>query len=236
MRILAIIPARGGSKGLPLKNIQNLVGKPLIVHTITSAKKSRLIDKIIVSTDDKKIAQISENACAEVPFLRPQKISQDNSSTLAVIKHALRFLYVNQSYVPDIIIILQPTSPLRTTKIINKAIKMLKTSNATSVLSVTKIKTHPYGSFWHKKKYLQPFSRSFSKYNQRQKYPILYYPTGDIYAFWYKTLKKYNSIYGPKIKPLIIEDHSIDIDGLFDLFICEMKILYWEKYKKSFHS
>ena len=119
MNVLAIIPARGGSKRIPYKNIQNLAGKPLIAHTIIAAKKSKVIDKIVVSTDDKKIAKISEAYGIEVPFLRPKNISKDNSPTIEAVKHTLEFLRTNQDYIPDMIIILQPTSPLRTTRSID---------------------------------------------------------------------------------------------------------------------
>ena len=118
MNILAIVPARGGSKGIPHKNIQELAGKPLIFYTINAAKKSKHIAKIIVTTDSKKIAKISTSYGAEVPFLRPKNISQDGSSTLQAIKHVLREIKNNQSYIPDMILILQPTSPLRTTELI----------------------------------------------------------------------------------------------------------------------
>lgn len=113
MKILALIPARGDSKGIPNKNIQKIGGKYLIEYTINSAKRSKLIDKIIVSTDSKKIASISKKLGAEVPFLRPKKISIDKSPTIEVIKHTLGFLSNNQFYVPDIILLLQPTSPFR---------------------------------------------------------------------------------------------------------------------------
>lgn len=234
MRILAIIPARGGSKGVKLKNIQRFAGKPLIVHTILSAKNSKYIDKILVSTDNQKIAKIAKSAGAEVPFLRPKKISRDNILIIEVIKHALNFLK-NQFYVPDIVLILQPTSPLRTKTIVDKSVDVLKKSDATSVIAVSKVKTHPYSSFWYDKKYLKPFVPNFKKYSQRQSRPILYYPTGSIYTFWRKTLEKYNSIYGTKIKPLIIEEeNNVDIDSKFDFFIGEMKLLYWKKYNKNF--
>jgi len=236
MRTVAIIPARGGSKGVPLKNIRMMAGRPLIEYTISSAKNSKKIDRIIVSTDDKKIAQISKSLGAEVPFLRPKVLAQDDSSSINVIKHALQFLLINQSYTPDIILILQPTSPFRTTEVIGRSIEMLKKSKeATSVISVSKIKTHPYNAFWYNTKYLKPFNDNFQKYSQRQKVPSLYYPTGSIFTFWNKTLKKYHSIYGPRIKP-IIEEHSIDIDTTFDFFISEMKMLHWKKYQKKFDS
>lgn len=234
LRILAIIPARGGSSGVPLKNIRMLDGIPLIVHTISAAKNSKQIDKIIVSTDNERIAKISKSAGAEVPFIRPKKISKPSSSTIEVVEHALKFLS-SQSYVPKIVLILQPTSPLRTTKLIDKSIELLKRSKASCVLEVVKIKTHPYGSFRYTSKYLEPFKTDFKKFNQRQKYPNLYYPTGSIYTFWNKTLKKYHSIYGSRIKPLIVDEECyVDIDTKFDFFVAEMKILYWKKYNKKF--
>ncbi len=121
MNVLAIIPARGGSKSIPLKNIQKLGNKALIEYTITAAKKSKEINKIIVSTDSKKISTISKKIGAEVPFLRPKKFSQDNSPAMDVIKHTLKFLKEKQSYVPEIVTIL-----LTTFKGYNIFIKKLK--------------------------------------------------------------------------------------------------------------
>jgi CMP-N,N'-diacetyllegionaminic acid synthase len=234
MNILAIIPARGGSKGIPHKNIQKLAGKPLIYYSINSAKISKCFNKIIVSTDDEKIAKISKGFGAEVPFLRPKNISKDSSSTIEVIKHTLEFLKKNQNYIPDIIIVLQPTSPLRTLNLIKSTIQILKKSGSTSVISVSKIKKHPFSAFWLKSGLLKPFKQNFTEYNRRQKYPDLYFPTGSIYAFWNKTIKKYNSMYGPKIKPIVIDIENIDIDNKLDLFIAEMIIKNWNKYKKRF--
>lgn len=234
MKILAIVPARGGSKGIPHKNIQNLAGKPMISYTISAAKKSKYVDRIIVTTDDKKIAKVSVSSGAEVPFLRPQKISKDNSTTLQAVKHTLDFLRIHQSYIPDVIVILQPTSPLRTTKLIDYTINTLIKSKATCALTVSKIKKHPFSSFWLKSGFLEPFNRNFIKYDRRQKQPDLYFPTGDVYALWHNTIEKYGSIYGPKIKPVLAESISVDIDDPFDLFLAEMIIKHWDKYKKRF--
>ena len=235
MKILAVIPARGGSKGIYLKNIQKLAGKPLINYTINSAKKS-IVDKIIVSTDNEKIAKVSKTAGAEVPFLRPKNISRDNSSTIDVVRHIIRFLSSKQSYKPDIITILQPTSPLRSAKMINQSINILKKSKCTSVITVSKIKTHHFSAFWHNDSHLKPFRSDFTKYSRRQTIPPLYYPTGSIYTLWNETLKKYDSLYGPRIKPLITKDEiEIDIDNSFDMFMAEMKILHWKKFQKKFH-
>ena len=230
VNILGIIPARGGSKGLPGKNIKKLAGKPLIKFSIESAKQSR-INKILVTTDDKKIAKIAKSAGAEVPFLRPKSLSSDRSSIIEVVKHSLKFLKDKQSYIPDIIILLQPTSPLRNQNLIDKSISKLTRSNCTSVISVLKIKTHPYSAFWFKKNYLKPFRKDYEKFERRQKIPSLYYPTGSVYTFWYDTLKKFNSMYGTRIKP-IIEENQLDIDNNFDFFLAEMTSLKWKNYKK----
>ena len=234
MEVLAIIPARGGSKGIPMKNIQKLAGKPLISYTISAAKNSKLISKIIVSTDNKKIAKIAKASGVEVPFLRPKKISSDNSSNLVVIKHALDFLKTKEDYEPEIIIWLQPTSPLRTSAKIDESIKLLRNSNADSVLSVTKSHLHPYRSFWFEKKYLRPFKAEFQKYYQRQLRPDIFSPTGEVYTFWHKTLKKYNSQFGKKIKPLFAkkDEFIIDIDNPYELFICEMYLKHWKNFLK----
>lgn len=234
MKVLAIIPARGGSKEIPHKNIQNLAGKSLISYTILAAKKSKYIDKIIVTTDDKKIAKISTLHGAEVPFLRPKNISGDDSSIIQAVKHTLEFLRINQSYTPDMILILQPTSPLRTTKLIDYTVSVLGKSKSSCVITVSKIKKHPFSAFWLKAGLLKPFKQDFTSFDRRQKYPDLYFPTGDIYAFWHNTIKKYDSIYGPKIKPVVIDTEGIDIDTKFDLFLAEMIIKHWNKYKKRF--
>ena len=235
MNILAIIPARKGSKSIPMKNIQKLGNKSLIEYTINTARKSEEINRIIVSTDSDKIAKISKKAGAEVPFLRPKKFSRDDSPAMDVIKHALKFLKEKQSYVPDIVTILLTTSPFRTSQMIDKSIRLLKNSNSTCVLGVSTIKkAHPFRAFWPNGEYLKPLKSDFIKYYRRQIHPRCYYPNGMIYTFWYKTLKRFNSIYGPRIKPLIEEENNIDIDDLFDLFIAEMKIKYWKQYRKSF--
>lgn len=231
MEVLAIIPARVGSKGIPMKNIMKINDKPLIEYTIRAAKKSKLVDRIIVSTDSKKIANISKLLGAEVPFLRPKKIATDKSSNYQVVSHTLDFLQKNESYVPEMIVILQPTNPLRTSKIIDKGITSLKNSNADTLVTVKTVKHHPYSSFWKKNKFLKPFIKNFYDYRRRQTRPPLYHNTGDLFIFWNETLKKFNSFYGKKIQPLIITDDftSIDIDSEFDAFVCEaiMKSKKW---------
>jgi CMP-N-acetylneuraminic acid synthetase len=234
MKTLAIIPARGGSKGIREKNVVGLGGKPLIEHTIRKALQSNLINRVIVSTDSKKIAEVAQSYGAEVPFLRPRKISGDSSPTISTVKHAIQFLKEQSDFVPDIILLLQPTSPFRTVQMIDRSIRILKKSNASSIISVSKIKKHPYSSFTLKNKLLQPYRKNFEKFSLRQKIPSLYYPTGAIYTFWSENLKQ-NSIYGTKIKPMLINDEriNIDIDTPFDLFMAEMIIKKWKEFSKN---
>lgn len=238
MNILAIIPARKGSKGVPMKNIQKILGRPIIEYPIISAKKSKFVNKIVVSTDSQKIAKIVETMGAEVPFLRPKKLSLDATPELDVIKHTLKFLKTNQSYIPDIVITLHATNPFVTSSMIDRSIKMLKSSDADLIIGVHQIKTHPYRSFWYRNGYLKRFNKNFNKYYQRQKFPPLYFPSGDFYTFWYKSFKKHGIIYGPKIKPLFYkkDEVSLYIDTIFDLFECEMTMKHWKKFEKKFNA
>ena len=225
--VLCIIPARGGSKRLPLKNIKLLNEKPLIQYTIETAKKSGVFNKIIVSTDLEKIARVAKKNGVEVPFLRPKSISEDKTLSIEVIKHAVNFLKHEQNYNPDIICLLQPTSPLRQKNIIKKAYQLLLKSNASSVIEISKIKTQLEGMFTVKRNYLK-------KIIVKQKLCDYYYPTGSIYIFWHKTLQKYNSIYGPKIKYIINrQEEFVDIDTKFDFFIAEMIIKNWNSFNKK---
>lgn len=234
MKILGIIPARGGSKGIPQKNMRKILGKPMIQYSFESAKKSK-INKIIVTTDNKKIAKFAESHRIEIPFMRPKNLAKDSTKTFDVVRHSLDALLKIQNYKPDIVIILQPTSPLRTAKMIDNSIDLLKNGNSTSVISVSKVKTHPASSFFYEKKFLKPFRKDFKKFDRRQQYVPLYFPTGAIYTTWNKTIKQYGSIYGPRIKPLIVDHElSIDIDTKFDMFLTEMILSNWKKYQKNF--
>jgi len=237
MKTLAIITARGGSRGIPQKNLRKIAGKHLIEYTINNAKSSKLIDKIIVSTDSEKIASFSKSKHVEVPFLRPKNLSKSNSNTIDTINHTINFLKTQENYIPDIITILQPTSPLRTVEILDKSIRLLKNSRvSSSILGVVKVKNHPFLCFEMKNSFLKPFKSDFQKYYQRQQFPDFFYPTGSIYTFWYKTLKKYGNIYGPKIKPLLInKEDSVDIDTPYDLFEAEMKIKNWKKFMTRYN-
>jgi CMP-N,N'-diacetyllegionaminic acid synthase len=140
-RIVAIIPARGGSKRLPRKNILDLVGKPLIAWTIEAGLKSKYVDRVIVSTDDEEIAEISKKYGADVPFIRPMELAGDTSSSMSVVRHAIQLLREDGDDF-EYILLLQPTSPLRTEDHINEAIQLLIEKKADGVVSIVKV-DHP---------------------------------------------------------------------------------------------
>ena len=134
-KILAVIPARGGSTGIPHKNIRPFAGKPLLVHSIEAAQKAKL-DRVIVSTDDEEVAKVARDAGAEVPFLRPAQLATNESSVVDAVIHLLEKLKADEAYEPTHVLLLQPTSPLRTAGDIENAIKLFETSGADSLVSV----------------------------------------------------------------------------------------------------
>jgi len=235
MQILAIIPARGGSKGVPLKNIRKLAGKPLIEYTIKAAKKSKFVNRIVMTTDSKKIANIAEKCGAEIPFIRPKYLSDSSAKTIDVVKHTLKILNQKYDYEPEIVTLLNPTVPFRDADSIDESIRLLIKSKADIAVQVKKITTHPYRSLWLKDGLLKPFRKDFLKFHQRQSFPDCYYPTAGISTFWYKNIKKFGHMYGPKIQPVISNDETnVDIDSIFDFFIADMISQHWKKYKAQF--
>lgn len=220
MSILAIIPARGGSVGLKNKNMYRLNGKPLLSYTIEAAKKVKIIDRIIVSSDSKKILNFSKNNSVEA-IKRPKNISGSKSTTHEAIIHCLNFLKKKENYIPHIIIILQPTSPLRNSKHINKAIKtFLKNKNATSLVSCVKVphNFHPMSLMKENNEgYLINFLKAKKFFFRRQDKDLLFARNGAaIYIIKYLHVKKF--LFGGKIiKFLMDENASIDIDSLTDI-------------------
>ena len=136
--ILAVIPARGGSSGIPRKNVRMFAGKPLIAHTIDAAKRAPSVSRIIVSTDDEEIARVSKECGADVPFLRPAELATSTSKVVDAVVHLLEKLKADENYAPAHILLLQPTSPLRTSDDIEKAIKLFFDSEADSLVSVVR--------------------------------------------------------------------------------------------------
>ncbi len=228
-QVLVIIPARGGSKGVPGKNIKLLAGKPLIAWTIEVALQSDLVDRVIVSTDDEKIAAVAKEYGAEVPFLRPIEISGDRATDVEFIEHALDYFETQESYVPDIILRLPPTSPLRTVEHIDMGIMTLvDTKGADAARPIVESPKHPY-KFWmideEDSVFLRPFlNTEFTGFVEphnmpRQLFPTVYMHTGALDAVWVKTIREQKSTSGKKLAHFKMDmesssniDHSIDFE------------------------
>lgn len=179
-RILAVIPARGGSKGIPRKNIVNVLGKPLIQYTIEEALLSRYLDNVIVSTEDEEIARISQKCGAEVPFLRPKELATDDSKTIHTLLHAIDF-YEKRDVFYDYIVLLQPTQPLRKHWHIDEAIEKIIDNKAKGLVSISRVKDHP---ILIRKKDQNDLLTSILKENstvRRQDFPEYYKINGAIY-------------------------------------------------------
>ncbi|MEL0008745.1 MAG: acylneuraminate cytidylyltransferase family protein [Flammeovirgaceae bacterium] len=223
-KVIAIIPARAGSKGVVGKNIKSLNGKPLISFTIEEAKKSKFIDKLIVSTDSKEIADISLSLGASVPFIRPSELSTDSSLTFDVIKHAMNFLKEkDENY--DIIVLLQPTTPFRKVESIDEAIQTLKKSNKyTSVVSVVDVEgNHPLRMKKIEGDYLTNYiDQGFENMNPRNELPKVYIRSGAIYAILTKNFYEEQSLVSNLCSPIILDKiETINIDSPLDFEFCE---------------
>jgi N-acylneuraminate cytidylyltransferase/CMP-N,N'-diacetyllegionaminic acid synthase len=230
-KVVAVIPARGGSKGIPLKNIQELAGKPLISYTIEAALRSKTLNKVIVSTDNVRIAEVSRSFGAEVPFLRPADFAKDETPSLPVVQHAVKYIEDAEGCIVDVIVLLQPTSPLRNEKYIDDSVEKILRTGADSVITVCKVKHHPYWNFIAKGDSLSPLLRNGVNPMRRQDLPETYAPNGAVYVVRRDVLFDQNSILGEDIRALVMPvEESIDIDGYFDWFTAEMTLMHWKEW------
>ena len=212
MKIIAIIPARGGSKGVPKKNIRKVKGKPLIAYSIEAAKKSRFLGDFYVSTDDKEIAVVAEKYGAKI-IPRPKEYAQDDTPDLPVFTHALAWLE-KKGIKADALINLRPTAPLRTGEDIDNAIAILKKTNADSVRSFCEVSEHPYWMFRVEGDKAVAFDekRPISKYPRRQLLPKLYILNGAVDIMTAKNLKK-GDLYGKDMRAYVMpREKSVDLD------------------------
>lgn len=219
---LAIITARGGSKGLPRKNILYLGNKPLIAWTIDSANKCQEIDRVIVSTDDEEIAAVSVKWGADVPFVRPSELASDDARSEAVVFHALEWLAQNEAYFPETVCLLQPTSPLRTSVDIKNALTIMNDKNADAVVSVT-LNMRPVEWFRRlgPEGELVPYQEG-TNLQHRQNAESLYQLNGAIYLIKTEVLYQCKSFYPDHTFSYIMpSERSIDIDNRLDLIIAE---------------
>ncbi len=222
--MIAIIPARGGSKGLPGKNIKNLCGKPLIAYTIEAALKSKYIEKVIVTTDSEEIATIAKNYGADVPFMRPADLSSDTAKAVDVYLHAVEYLMQQMKIDIDKFMVLLPTAPLRTEKHINGAYEKFKKQKAISLISVKEAET-PVTWYMNKNEDDYIFNAGFGVGNavtNRQVNDTYYIPNGAIYILDYKLLKEKRTYYCDKtIGYIMSSEESVDIDTLVDFNYAE---------------
>ena len=222
-KIFAIIPARGGSKGLPGKNIRTLAGKPLIAWTIEHAKSSKYIDKVVVSTDDPEIAKIAKKYGAEVPFLRPKELATDDAKTIDVILHALNWLATRDDYY-DLLVLLEPTSPLRDVGDIDKCIEMLiGNPKAEAIVSVAKLEsTHPeFNVVINEEGFIRkPDGTTNFEVLRRQDLEDVYFFEGSIYISDVEALKQKRTFYHKLTLVYVVPKYkSLEVDELCD-FIC----------------
>jgi len=223
MTNIALIPARGGSKSIKNKNIAKLGEYPLIYYTIDIAQKIELIDRVIVSTDNQEIRDISLFYGAEAPFIRPKEIADDTTGDFEVVYHLLSWLQDHDQIIPDSIIYLRPDFPFRKTKVLNKAIELYNTNNdAHGLRSVQESKEIPYKTWLVENGYLHPvieYNNIKDPHNAaRQLFPQTYWPVGYIEIYDSQLVLKNKTLRGKRMIPYIIEEENcINIGSLKDL-------------------
>lgn len=221
-RILAIIPARGGSKGIPHKNIIDLCGKPLISYTIKAGKDSKYIDYVMVSTDDSEIARISKDYGAEVPFMRPVELAADTSKTIDAIIHAVNQLK-KMEHEFDTLVLLQPTEPLRNASDVDGAIEKYFECGCKPLVSISEVDDHPILIRSIDGDALKPLL-DISSTCRRQDMPKYYRVNGCIYINPIPELNAETSFNDNKVPYIMDRSHSVDIDELIDLEVAKYYI------------
>jgi CMP-N,N'-diacetyllegionaminic acid synthase len=220
LKALAVVPARGGSKGIFRKNLCGLAGKPLIVWTILAAREACRLERIVVSTDDSEIADVSRAAGAEVPFLRPEALAQDETPMREVLAHCVAELAKTEGYRPDIVVTLQPTSPLRTSAQIDEALEIFESHpDADSLVSCVRVPHHFHPSSVMKlddSGYLQPYLESATVTRRQDKAPTFARNGPEICITRVEKLDEY--VFGGRLIPYIVDEREIvDIDEISDL-------------------
>ncbi len=228
--MLGLITARGGSKSIPRKNIRLLADKPLIAWTIAAALESNKLSRVIVSTDDQEIAQVAQEWGAEVPFLRPEELAKDDSPHMDAIIHAVEWLIAHENYRPDYVMLLQPTSPLRSAEDIEAAIHLAIEKTAEGVISVCKTHHHPHlmtrtapdGTLVD---FISGAPEPGTSSIRRQDLPPAYFINGAIYLTQCKVLMEKRTLLPAHTFPYIMpQKRSLQIDDPWDLYLVDMII------------
>lgn len=222
-RIICVIPARSGSKGLRGKNVKKILGKPLIMYSIEQARKSRYIDRIVVSTDSREIAQIAKRGGAEAPFIRPKKLAADKSSIFDVLLHAIDWIKEKERCDFDILVLLHANAPLRKVRDIDNCIELLFKENADNVFSVCEAHRNPYFNMVEVNNDGRPRLIKKGKFVNRQDAPKVYDLNSSIYVWRKDLLKEKKSILLKKSRIYIMpKERSVDIDDYFDFRVARM--------------
>ena len=220
--MLAVIPARGGSVGLPGKNIKLLSGRPLIAYTIEAAVESGIFSKVVVSTDDREIAAISAACGAEVPFIRPRELATDTANGMDVILHAVEWLKRNESYSPETLTLLQPTSPFRDARIIKEAHELFTNKKASRLVSLCETVEHHYWMYSLSEDRIVPVAGAYYSGCRRQDLPAAYSLNGALYMGRTEIIARERSFVGPDTIGFIMPRiRSVDINDIFDFMLAE---------------
>lgn len=222
IRVLAVIPARGGSKAIPRKNLVPIAGRPLLAYTCAAVKNSRLIDRAILSTDDEEIASVARGLGLETPFMRPAALAGDTTPMIDVLRHALEEMAA-QHYVPDAVVVLQPTSPLRQAHHVNGAIQLLNDSGADTVVSVVPVPHQftPGSLLCVADGRAVPYDDG-SAVLRRQDKPALFARNGPAVLVIRRATLESGNLYGADVRVLeMTAADSVDIDTLDDLSLAE---------------
>ncbi len=225
--VLALVPARGGSKGIPDKNIRPLGGHTLLHYAAQAALASGVVDRTVLTTDSDRVAAEGRRAGIEVPFMRPAALAQDDTPMLPVIEHAVNAL-TGDGWEPEIVVLLQPTSPLRTGAHIRTAVQALRDTGADSVVTVIELPRHlsPDYVMRIEEGRLVPFLPEGARITRRQDTRSAFVRDGTAYVFWARTLGEMRSIYGEHCHPLVIPAHeSITIDTPDDWEAAERRLV-----------
>jgi len=214
-KVLALIPARGGSKGLPDKNIRLLAGRTLLEYAARAASASGVVDRIVLSTDSERIAAEGRRIGVDVPFIRPRELAGDATPMLPVVEHAVDALEQG-GWRPDIVVLLQPTSPLRRPEHVRTAVQQLRESGSDSVVTVVELPRHVSPDYVMRidDGRLVPFLPDGAAVTRRQDARPAFVRDGTVYAFWTRTLRETHSIYGRDCRPLVVPAReSLTIDS-----------------------
>lgn len=233
--VLGLIPARGGSKGIPRKNVRPLAGKPLLLYTCETAKRSRSLGRIVCSTEDEEIAELARASGVEVPFARPMELALDKTPMIDVVRHALQTLALD-GYMPSILVLLQPTAPLRNERHVDEAVELLRSSTADSVVSVVEVphQFHPGFILRLDGGRLMFYEEGGEGRTRRQDLEPAYSRNGAVYACWRQTVEAFGNLYGKDCRPyLMTAEESVNLDDEDDWGRAEMLLMRSDEWSQA---